>query len=195
LAAPQDSPAVLAIKLRSAVDLHRADVARELFEEFMQRGFERLPCDRDYLGVLVHLARGALLLCDSPRAEALLALLAPHAALCSSDISFHSDGAVAHSAGLLARYLGKHDEAVGYFRVAVAVNEQAQMRARGLESRCELAASLLQGGRHETSFTLELLESVVEGARTLGMEPLLERAIMLLATCVRRPRERAQAVR
>jgi DNA-binding winged helix-turn-helix (wHTH) protein len=194
-AAPQDSPSVLALKLRAAVDLHRADLARELFEEFVQRGFERLPYDRDYLGVLVHLARGALLLCDAPRAEALLALLAPHAQLCSSDISFHSDGAVAHSAGLLARYLGKRDEAVGYFHVAVAVNEHALMRARSLESRCELAATLLQGGRQETVLTRELLEAVVEGARTLGMEPLLERAIMLLATCLRRPRERAQAVR
>jgi hypothetical protein len=178
--APQDSPGVLAIKLRATVDMGRVDVAQTVFAEFVQRGFERLPCDRDYLGVLGHLARAAILLEERGRAQVLFTLLEPHAALFASDISFHSDGAVAHVVGLLARYLEQRSVAVAQFQAAVTHNDRMGMRARATESRLELASTLLTGTAQERAAAGELLGSVQSAARTLGMVPLFARATTLL---------------
>jgi len=178
--APQDSPGVLAIKLRAAVDMGRVDVAQTVFAEFVSRDFERLPCDRDYLGVLGHLARAAILLDDRARAQRLFALLEPHAGLFASDISFHSDGAVAHVVGLLARYLGQRSVAIAQLQAAVASNDRMGMRARATDSRFELASTLLTGTAHEQATARELLTAVQSTARLLGMVPLFTRAAGLL---------------
>jgi hypothetical protein len=178
--AAHDTPGVLALKLRAAVDMHRPDVAQVIFADFVQRDFERLPCDRDYLGVTCHLAYAALLLEDEARVRSLYTLLAPHAAMFTSDISFHTDGSIAHVLGLLARYLCRRDEALGHLRTAVQSNERMSLRARAAESRFELARTLQKGAADERCASHDLLLSAVNEARTLGMAPLLARASALL---------------
>lgn len=178
--APQDSPGVLAIKLRAAVDMHKTDVARQVFDELCERGFERLPCDRDYLGVLSHLTRAAVMLGSHDWAKRLLSLLAPHAGMFSSDISFHSDGAVDHALGLLARFLGDRAQALSWFRAAIVANERVGMRARVLDSRFELASTLLAGGVDERCAARDLLVTVESSARALSMAPLAARAGQLV---------------
>jgi len=176
----QDSPGILAIKLRAAVEVQSMEVARSTFAELAKLGFERLPCDRDYLGVLCHLAFAAIMLQEREHARALSALLAPHAALYSCDISFHSDGCIAHVLGLLARFLGQHDQAVARFKAAIAGNDRMELRARAAESRFELADTLMTGGADERCTARELLLSVQSAASKLGLEPLLARTNRLL---------------
>jgi tetratricopeptide (TPR) repeat protein len=179
--APQDSPSVLGLKLRAAVDVGRPDIVRMAFGEFVQRGLARLPCDRDHLGVLGHLALAALMLEDREHVELLFRLLEPHAAMFAADLSFHSDGSVAHVVGQLARYLGRRDAALAYFHDAVLSNDRFGLRARAAESRLELASTLLGGTPHEQAVARELLAAVQSAAYTIGMAPLLGRATALLS--------------
>jgi len=178
--APHDSPAILSIKLRAALDLGKLDIVHAVFSEFVQRGIARLPSDRDYLGVLGHLGWSAIALDERARAAELYELLAPHARLFATDISFHSDGSVAHVLGLLARYLGKSDEAIACFRASAHANERMRMRVRALESRVELAATLIATASADRCTLHAELGEVRRIAEAEGLLPLLARATMLL---------------
>jgi hypothetical protein len=178
----QDSPAVLALKLRAALDMGRMDIAAPIFADFAQRGFTRLPCDRDYAGVMTHIARGAVLLEQHAYAATLYDLLTPHASIFATDISFHTDGALAHVLGLLARLLGRRDEAIQQLELAVRKNDMLELRARATDSRVELAATLLAGGSgKERAFAVDLLAQAEVTARALGLTPALNRALALTA--------------
>jgi tetratricopeptide (TPR) repeat protein len=177
LPVPEDPPAIVAMKLRGAVNLGFRDAARAGLLELSRRGLEKLPCDRDFLGVLNHLALTAVALDEHEPIAALLSLLRPHADYYAADIGIHCDGSVAYALGQMTRMLGKRDEACQYFEHAIARNERFELPARAAESRYELAATLLKpataGNRKRAR---ELLAKAHEAASALGLSVLRARA-------------------
>ncbi len=179
---PNDPPNVLALKLRTHLDLGQPEVARAILADFSARGIERLPCDRDYLGTLGHLAAAAAALGERPAAQALHDLLAPYAEYFATDVSLHCRGSIAHFLGVLARALGRLPEAVARFEHAVARNDAFGLRLRAADSRYELAVSLSElGGADALHRAAERCAEATAAARTLGMRPLLARAERLAA--------------
>ena len=177
LPAPEDPPAIVAMKLRAAVHLGFKDAARSGLLELSRRGLEKLPCDRDFLGVLNHLALTAVALNEQEPIAALLALLRPHAEYYAADIGIHCDGSVAYSLGLMTRMLGQRDEAIQLFEHAILRNEHFELPARAAESRYELAATLLRPGTAgNRKRARELLAKAHEAASALGLSVLRARA-------------------
>jgi hypothetical protein len=177
LPVPEDPPAIVAMKLRGAAHLGFKDAARAGLLEVSRRGLERLPCDRDFLGVLNHLALTAVALAEREPIEQLRALLRPHADYYAADIGIHCDGSVAYALGLMARMVGDRDEASELFEHAVHRNERFELPARAAESRYELAATLLRsGGAGNRRRARELLANAHEAASALGLSVLRARA-------------------
>lgn len=173
----EDPPAIMAMKLRSAASLGFKDAARAGLLALARQGLERLPCDRDFLGVLNHLAITAVMVGEHAPASTLLELLRPHAEYYASDIGIHTDGSVAHALGLLTRMLGKREDASELFEHAVQRNERFALPARAAESRYELAATLLRSGTSgNRKRARELLARTYEAATTLGLTVLRTRA-------------------
>jgi hypothetical protein len=173
---------LLALRLRAALSVGRSDGARAILGEFAHGGFDRLPCDRDYLGTLGHLALAAATLGELEHARALYALLQPHADRYTADISLHSDGSVSHVLGLLARALDRRADAIAHFEHAIARNDGFGLHARAADSRYELAVCVLEAAAEAPSRARALLGRVEGTARALGLRPLLGRAQALART-------------
>jgi hypothetical protein len=164
-----DPPNVRAIKLRTLVDLHHRDSARVLLRLFVAHGLSELPCDRDYLGTLAHLAAAAVALDERDVARQLYPLLEPHAACFATDITLHCRGSIAHYAGLLARALGRSADAEAHFAHAIAQNEALSFAPRAAESRYELARTLAGS---DDARARTLCSEATNTANALGLRPL-----------------------
>jgi hypothetical protein len=168
-----DPPSVRALKLRTFLDLGSHAAARKLLREFVEQGLRELPCDRDYLGTLAHLSAAAVVLDERDAAQQLYGLLAPYAAGFAADISLHSRGSIAHWLGLLARTLGQTAAAEAHLAHAVSQNDAMGFAPRALESRYELARTLLvAAGPAARTRVRALCDEAAAGARALGMQPL-----------------------
>jgi DNA-binding winged helix-turn-helix (wHTH) protein len=176
-AVPEDPPSVLAIKLRSALCLGQLEGARAIVSDFAAHGFEKLPCDRDYLSVLGYVAQAVSVLGDATHAAGLLDLLEPFADRAATDMSMHTAGSVAHLLGLLCRLLGRRAEARTYFERAVGANEAFGLRVHALDSRTELAAELLAAGAAAgRARAAQLVEEVTAAGGELGLPGHVARA-------------------
>ncbi|MFI5305868.1 MAG: ATP-binding protein [Polyangiales bacterium] len=177
-----DPPNMLALKLRTQLELGRSEAARAILADFASRGLRRLPCDRDYLGTLTHLAAAAAALGEHEHAKTLHELLAPYADYFAADISLHCRGSIAHWLGLLDRSLGRLPNAVASLERAVRNNDTFGLLPRAVESRYELALILSQlsdPASHQRAATLCAQASTA--ASSMGMRPLLEKLQRLTA--------------
>jgi DNA-binding SARP family transcriptional activator/tetratricopeptide (TPR) repeat protein len=156
----------------------RHDEARETVEGFASEDFRGLPLDGIWLGAVAHLAETTAVLADPTHAAALYDLLEPYADR-NIAIGWASTcmGSASRHLGLLAGVLGRRDEAVAHFDVALAMNER--MRAHPLIARTqvELARVLLRGdgrGRftRDEERATALLDAGAAAAERLGMSRL-----------------------
>ena len=117
-----ENPGVLPFRLAYGiicVEVGRADAAQEILHEGVESGFANLDVDNFWMTSVIAYAIIAIELDDRVAAAELLPVIEPHA----TEISFNgvtSQGPVAAYAGKLASLLGRHDEAEGHLRAALA---------------------------------------------------------------------------
>jgi DNA-binding winged helix-turn-helix (wHTH) protein len=175
---PQESdcPYRRARKIRSLVELGAVEKARSALYELPSDRLERLPHDRDYLGTLVHLAVASVATRSEAHAQSVYALLSPYPHLFAADLSMHCDGAVSRFLGMLARSLGRTQEAVHHLEDAFQRNEQTGFLPQAAHSAYELASVLSDSTRsHVTERARPLWMRVLEMTRSMGMGPLLRK--------------------
>jgi tetratricopeptide (TPR) repeat protein len=134
-----DPPSIWALKVRALATAGQLDEAREALRNVTSAELALLPCDRDYLGTLGHLARAALLLGALDYASVLYRLLAPYPEAFAGHLDFFCEGSVAQLLGMLAQALGEHDAALAHFEAGLRSNERAGLGLRSDEARTQLS--------------------------------------------------------
>jgi DNA-binding SARP family transcriptional activator len=120
--AARENPTVLPFKLAYGiicVAVGHADAARDILYEGLESGFVELGVDNFWMTSVIAYVIIAIELDDREAAARLLPVIDPYASV----ISFNgatSQGPVSAYAGKLASLLGRHDEAEGHLRAALA---------------------------------------------------------------------------
>ena len=147
----------------------RADEARATVDGFARDGFRGLPLDGIWLGAIAHLAETAAVLGDATHAAPLYDLLEPYADR-NVAIGWASTcyGSASRHLGLLADVLGRREQAIAHFEVALAMNERMRARPWVARTQVELARVLPR----EDGRAASLLEAGGAEAERLGMPRL-----------------------
>ncbi len=176
-----DPPSIWALKLRALATAELAGDARAALRAVAPADLALLPCDRDHLGTLGHVARAALLLGALDYAEAAYALLAQHPGYFAGHVSFLCEGSVSQLLGMLSHALGRHALAVAQLETGVRDNERAGLAPRAAEARLRLARCLLEAGTTVgRRRALELAREAQTSAERLGMQRMAREAAALL---------------
>ena len=156
----------------------RPDEAREALDGFAREEFRGLPLDGIWLGAIAHLAETAAVLGDATHAAALYELLEPYADR-NVAIGWASTcyGSASRHLGLLADVLGRREQAVAHFKVALAMNERMRARPWVARTQVELARVLPREDERASA----LLDSGTAEAERLGMPRLTALAARLRA--------------
>ncbi len=156
----------------------RPDEAREALDGFARDEFRGLPLDGIWLGAIAHLAETAAVLGDATHAAALYELLEPYADR-NVAIGWASTcyGSASRQLGLLADVLGRREQAIAHFEVALAMNERMRARPWVARTQVELARVLPR----EDGRAASLLEAGGAEADRLGMPRLAALATRLRA--------------
>ncbi|HEX2414828.1 MAG TPA: AAA family ATPase [Thermoleophilaceae bacterium] len=174
----EDVPAVAVFASMSALaelEAGRHEIAREQLERAALDGFAGLPADPVQLGSFVLWAEVAARLGAKTAAAALLQRLEPWRDQVVLD-ALGTLGSASRGLGLAAATLGRSAEADAHFAHALGVHER--MGAPSLAARTQLdwGASLMGGGDGDHLRGRELLARAADGARTLGLTALEQRA-------------------
>jgi eukaryotic-like serine/threonine-protein kinase len=169
-----------AFSTRFALEAGHVDVARAELERMARAGLDRLPRDDCFVATLVDLAWIVTRIGSAAQAELLYGELAPCASLNAVDELCVYTGSAAHSLGLLARVLGRHDTAVAHFEHALDMNTRLELRPFAAHTRYELASTLAEASRPPLARIRELLEDVCAEAREIGLPQLESDAESLL---------------
>jgi hypothetical protein len=174
-------PSIWSMKLRALTALGLLEDARSSLRAVpTPKALERLPCDAYYLGTLGHLAHATVRLRELAYVEMIHALLAPYEAYFAVQLSFYCEGAVPQLRGMLARALGRHDEAVRSLERGVEMSEHAGFLPSAAEARFELAHCLHERARAGDRDRARQLSEEVEGqAIRLAMHRLARKASAL----------------
>jgi hypothetical protein len=135
-----DPPGIWAMKVRALASAGWVEAAHASLRAVAPADLAKLPCDRDYLGTLGHLARAALQLGAQEYVKSLYSLLLPYPERFSIHVSFLAEGSVAQLLGLLASALGEQPKAETHLRAGVAHNERAGLARRAAEARSQLSS-------------------------------------------------------
>lgn len=123
--ADDDRPSLWSLKLRGLhASGHTAQARIGLLQVPASR-LAALPCDRDYLGTLGALAKVAIDLELLEYVAAIHELLAPYPEYFAVNVSFLCEGSVSQLLGMLAKALGRRDQAREHLRAAVAISNKA----------------------------------------------------------------------
>jgi len=162
--------------------LHRLgdhDAAQRLLEELVPDAVE-VPPEQAYVACLGMLSHVAANLRDRGRCERLLAELEPEAGLQMLLGSHMILGCASRPLGMLARALGRFDEAERHFGVSLAADTRMGARPWVAETELEYAALLLERGGHGDRRRAEaLLDQACATADELGMAAVTRRAEVL----------------
>jgi DNA-binding SARP family transcriptional activator len=177
------------------VELGREAAAREELDAIAAQGFDRLPCDANWLIAITLLAEVCGRLGDVARAGELYPLLEPYAgrnvvvgraATCN--------GSASRLLGILAAVRGDWERGERHFADALAMH--AAMGARPWTARTQVAWAelrLARGARGDAAAARLLLAEAVATADTLGMVALAAHARGLVGVGGPRRRERRTA--
>jgi len=169
-----DPPSIWSLKVRALAAGGYASEARFALQTVPVDALAQLPCDRDYLGTLAHLARAVVPLNVPAYADALYRLLARFPTHYSGDMAFYSEGSVPQLLGMLAYSLGDVGNSVRHFKQAVRMNDHAGLQPRAAEARWQLARSLLELNRQEHLSTARgLLQRARMAAEQLQLPRLM----------------------
>jgi tetratricopeptide (TPR) repeat protein len=174
-----EPPSVWAFKVRALATAGLSGEARAALSAVTVANLAKLPCDRDYLGTLGHLARAALLLNALDYAEAIYPLLEPYPEHFASQVSFLCEGSVSQLLGMLAHALGRRERAVAHLEAGIDANERAGFAPRAAEARLQLALCLLDQGTASTR-AHALAQEAHARATQLGMQRLARAAAAVL---------------
>jgi class 3 adenylate cyclase/tetratricopeptide (TPR) repeat protein len=160
-------------------ELGNAEAAREAYEPIAASDFGGIPYDSQWVISHSLLADVAAFLRDVPRAERLYEILAPYAGLnVVAGRAAASYSPVDGRLGLLARTLGRLDDAVRHYEDALGFCARTGERPFTARLRWELAELLLErGAEGDRERALELLTLSLDTARELGMRSLVEHAL------------------
>jgi hypothetical protein len=136
-----DPPSVWSMKVRALATAGWVEAAHASLRALEASELAKLPCDRDYLGTLGHLARAALLLGARDYAQALYPLLAPYPEHFATHVSFWAEGSVSQLLGMLAAELGQGSQAIAHLQAGIAQNERAGLVRAADQARAQLAQS------------------------------------------------------
>jgi DNA-binding winged helix-turn-helix (wHTH) protein len=182
---PDDPPQTLAHKLRSMVDYGFIDEARSALTSISLEEIRDLPADRDYLGVLSHLAAASAATGTRDYCEALYELLRPYPEYFATGMSFHIYGSVSHLLGSLALELERPREALDHFFEAERRNAAFELRGWTLRSQLAIAQCLLDTGKRGDKARADaILSDALAIATGAGMTPLMHTIQRLLRSDV-----------
>jgi eukaryotic-like serine/threonine-protein kinase len=134
-----DPPSVWALKLRALATAGLIEDAWSALRTLEVAELALLPCDRDYLGTLGHIARAAVLLGATDYAKVVYNLLARFPDAYAAHVSFFCEGSVQQLLGMLAQTLGRRQEARMHLEAGIQMNERAGLVLRTAEARTQLA--------------------------------------------------------
>jgi eukaryotic-like serine/threonine-protein kinase len=137
-----DPPSVWSLKLRAAASCGWLNEARAALYSVSPAALVKLPCDRDILGTLGHLARTALALDANAYVTALYALLSRHTDGFAAGLAFYCEGSVPQLLGMLGAGRVSTQTVVAHFEAGIAANERAGFALRAIEARMQLARFL-----------------------------------------------------
>jgi DNA-binding SARP family transcriptional activator len=157
-------------------ELGRDEEARAAYERLMSRDLADLPHDFSWLAVVALAAAAAAALGDRPRAESLIARMAPYRER-YVDMGSSWLGSVAYYLGLLHACVGDVAAAVGSFEQALAAETVLGSHAWIARTKLAYAAVLRERAREDDlARAAELTEEALEAARSLGLGSILRHA-------------------
>jgi hypothetical protein len=174
-----DPPSIWALKVRALATAGLRQPARLALQMHSAR-LKSLPCDRDHLGTLGHLARAAVLLDAPDIAATIYEVLLPSAECFAGHVSFFSEGPVSQLLGMLAVVLGQPVQAKFHFERALVMAQGAELRLRAAEIRLQLARCLLQPDAAQPSRAHNLVSKAYATAEQLGAYELVRAAASML---------------
>jgi tetratricopeptide (TPR) repeat protein len=158
------------------IDLGREIEAREQFATLAAGEFRALYRDNEWLLGMSLASEACALLGEEAAAETLYEQLVPFAGRHAIGQVEGSMGAVDRYLGLLARTMGRSDEAEGHLTEAIRLNERMGARPWVAHTQHDLASVLRQrnaAGDHRRAAELE--QAALQTARSLGMTALAAR--------------------
>jgi class 3 adenylate cyclase len=154
--------------------------ARDIVEELAGDDLAALPFDVNWFPSTMSLAEVASQLGLRPQAETLYRRMLPYGDRSPMVGAVYSPGSLERYLGMLARVLGRYDEAEAHFEAGIAHNERIGARAWTAHTRYEYARMLHEraapGDREHAS---ALAATALEDARALSMTVLTERILTL----------------
>ncbi len=150
-------------------------------ERFAGDDLSAIPRDANWQPAMTLLGEAAALLGDGRRSEEVYEQLLPYAGLVISVARAAAcNGPVDRILGMLARTLGRLDEAARHFAAAVEISTRLGDRPGLALCRTEHAAVLLErDGRGDRDRALELLSDAIPPAREMGARGIVDRALRL----------------
>jgi DNA-binding winged helix-turn-helix (wHTH) protein len=140
-----DPPSIWSLKVRAAVSCGWLDEARASLRSVAAADLAKLPCDRDILGTLGHLARAALALKEADYVAALYAMLARYRDGFAVGVAFLSEGSVQQLLGMLAPAQARA-AVLAHCEAGIAANDSGGFPLRAIEARLQLARYLADEG-------------------------------------------------
>jgi tetratricopeptide (TPR) repeat protein len=154
------------------------DAEREL-RELTALGFAPLAFDQEWPFGMALLAEAAVLVSDQAAAARLYSLLEPWGDFNAVDQAEGMRGSVRRYLGLLARLLGRPDDAARHFEAALIANERMGVRPWLARTQEDYALLLLERDDERGG---ELLERALATYRELGMPSSRENVRVLRST-------------
>jgi eukaryotic-like serine/threonine-protein kinase len=150
-------------------------------ERFAGDDFSAIPADANWLPAMGLIGEAAALLGDAERAATLYERLLPYDGLVIvAARAAAAQGSVARVLGLLARTLGRLDDARRHLEDAIEMARRMGDRPFLAEARVQLAEVLLEQDRHSNrDRALELLTEALSSARQIGARWIADRALEL----------------
>jgi tetratricopeptide (TPR) repeat protein len=167
--------------------------AREFLETLAGKDFADLPRDAGWLYCLTRLGDVVILLGDGPRAVRLYDLLLPYQDRCAAISGYALTwGAVSRPLGRLATLLSRYEEAERHFEAALALNARIRARVWGAHTQHDYAHMLLaRGAPGDRDKAAALATTALATARGVGMKPLVEHLVSLMAAAGLAPQGRS----
>jgi len=172
------TPGFRAARLALLADAGASSETRAEWLALTQNDFAAIPRDLNYLHALANLSQVAIAVGDVANARKLYQLLGPHEGMGTPTLLSQVMGSVAYYRGLLARFLGRDEEAVLHFERALSLHQSMGYAPWVARTQLALAQALRAPGlRHNEKRAQALLGEARSGATALGMSPLLDRML------------------
>jgi DNA-binding SARP family transcriptional activator len=150
--------------------LGRTKDAQRALDDLVSHDSDPLPFDIEWLYAMSLLAETCTLLHDKAAAAVLYPRLLPYGELNAFDPPEGARGSVARYLGLLARTLGRDDEAAAHFRQAITINKQMGARLWLAHAQRDYAHMLASNRPGDRERALALIDDTIIIYCELGLD-------------------------